>query len=66
MKLFGKNNEPKKMLEQNPVDYKYHEDRTLKELKEYIVELNTEIKRAENYISSKEKDRLNAESLFKK
>tara|TARA_Y100001963_G_C6773249_1_gene446014 strand:+ start:918 stop:1217 length:300 start_codon:yes stop_codon:yes gene_type:complete len=24
------------MLEQNPIDYKYHEDRTLKELKEYI------------------------------
>ena len=36
------------------------------ELKEYIIELNAEIKKAENYISSKEKDRLNAESLFKK
>ena len=38
----------------------------IEELKEYIIELNAEIKRAENYISSKEKDRLNAESLFKK
>ena len=39
---------------------------SIEELKEYIIELNTEIKRAENYISSKEKDRRNAESLFKK
>ena len=39
---------------------------SIEELKEYIIELNTEIKRAESYISSKEKDRLNAESLFKK
>ena len=39
---------------------------SIEELKEYIIELNAEIKRAENYISSKEKDRLNAESLFKK
>ncbi len=39
---------------------------TLSIEKEYIIELNAEIKRAENYISSKEKDRLNAESLFKK
>ena len=31
---------------------------SIEELKEYIIELNTEIKRAENYISSKEKDRL--------
>ena len=28
--------------------------------------IKPEIKRAENYISSKEKDRLNAENLFKK
>ena len=39
---------------------------SIEELKEYIIELNAEIKRAENNISSKEKDRLNAESLFKK
>jgi uncharacterized small protein (DUF1192 family) len=39
---------------------------SIEELKEYIKELNAEIKRAENYISSKGKDRLNAESLFKK
>ena len=39
---------------------------SIEELKEYIIELNAEIKRTENYISSKEKDRLNAESLFKK
>ncbi len=39
---------------------------SIEELKEYIIKLNAEIKRAESYISSKEKDRLNAESLFKK
>ena len=39
---------------------------SIEELKEYIKELNAEIKRAENYISSKEKDLLDAESLFKK
>ena len=39
---------------------------SIEELKEYIIALNAEIKRAENYISSKEKDLLNAESLFKK
>ena len=39
---------------------------SIEELKEYIIELKAEIERAENYISSKEKDRLNAESLFKK
>ncbi len=39
---------------------------SIEELKEYIIELNAENKRAENYISSKDKDRLNAESLFKK
>ena len=39
---------------------------SIEELKEYIIALNAEIKRAENYNSSKEKDRLNAESLFKK
>ncbi len=39
---------------------------SIEELKEYIIALNAEIKRTENYISSKEKDRLNAENLFKK
>ena len=39
---------------------------SIEELKEYIIELKAEIKRAENYISSKEKDRQNAENLFKK
>ena len=39
---------------------------SIEELREYILALNAEIKRAENYISSKEKDCLNAESLFKK
>ena len=39
---------------------------SIEELREYILALNAEIKRAENYISSKEKDRLNAENLFKK
>ena len=39
---------------------------SIEELKEYIIALNAEIKSAENYISSKEKDRLNAENLFKK
>ena len=39
---------------------------SIEELKDYIIELNAEIKRTENYISSKEKDRINAESLFKK
>ena len=36
------------------------------ELNEYIVNLETEIEKAKNYISSKNKDRLNAEELFKK
>ena len=39
---------------------------SIEELKEYIIELKAEIERAENYILSKGKDRLNAESLFKK
>ncbi len=42
------------------------ESLSIEELMEYIVELKAEIERAENYILSKEKDRLNAESLFKK
>ena len=36
------------------------------ELNEYIVNLEKEIEKAKNYISSKNKDRLNAEELFKK
>ena len=39
---------------------------SIEELKEYIIELKAEIERAESYILSKGKDRLNAESLFKK
>ena len=51
------------IIKPNEIDF---DTLSIEELKEYIVELNTEIKRAENYISSKEKDRLTAESLFKK
>ena len=39
---------------------------SIEELKEYIEDLKTEIKKAQNYIESKEKDRFDAESLFKK
>ena len=39
---------------------------SIEELKEYIEDLKVEIKKAQNYIESKEKDRLDAESLFKK
>ena len=39
---------------------------SIEELKEYIIELKAEIEKAENYILSKGKDRLNAENLFKK
>ena len=39
---------------------------SLEELNEYIVNLEKEIEKAKNYISSKNKDRLNAEELFKK
>ena len=42
------------------------ESLSIEELKEYIIELKAEIERAENYILSKGKDRLNAETLFKK
>jgi len=38
----------------------------IEELEEYIEDLKTEIKKAQSFIKSKEKDRLNAESLFKK
>ncbi len=39
---------------------------SIEELNEYILELEKEIKKARQYISSKDKDRLNAEELFKK
>ena len=39
---------------------------SIEELNEYIVNLETEIEKAKNYISSTNKDRLNAEELFKK
>ena len=39
---------------------------SIEELNEYIVNLEKEIKKAKNYISSKNKDRLFAEELFKK
>ncbi len=39
---------------------------SIEELRQYIIELKAEIERAESYILSKGKDRLNAESLFKK
>ena len=39
---------------------------SIEELNEYILELEKEIEKARQYISSKSKDRLNAEELFKK
>ena len=39
---------------------------SIEELKEYIDDLKVEIKKAQNFIESKENDRLDAESLFKK
>ena len=39
---------------------------SIQELNEYILELEKEIEKAKRYISSKGKDRLNAEKLFKK
>ena len=39
---------------------------SIEELNEYILELEKEIEKAREYISSKSKDRLNAEELFKK
>ena len=39
---------------------------SIEELNEYIVNLEKEIEKAKQYISSKGKDRLNAEELFKK
>ena len=39
---------------------------SIEELNEYIASLEKEIQKAKQYISSKGKDRLNAEDLFKK
>ena len=39
---------------------------SIEELEEYIEKLKTEIKKAQEFIASKGKDRLNAENLFKK
>lgn len=39
---------------------------SVEELKEYIGELKAEIIKAENFIQSKQGDRLKAEELFKK
>ena len=39
---------------------------SIEELKEYIEDLKIEIKKTQNFIESKQKERLNAESLFKK
>ena len=39
---------------------------SIEELNEYILELEKEIEKAKHYISSKSKDRQNAEELFKK
>ena len=39
---------------------------SIEELNEYITNLEKEIEKAKQYISSKGKDRLNAEELFKK
>ena len=42
------------------------DDLSVEELHEYIEKLEKEIEKAKSYISSKSKDRLNAEELFKK
>ena len=39
---------------------------SIEELNEYIEELKAEIKKAQDFIEGKEKDRLNVENLFKK
>ncbi len=39
---------------------------SIEELREYIANLEKEIEKAKSYISSKGKDRINAEELFKK
>ena len=39
---------------------------SIEELNEYIINLEKEIEKTKNYISSKSKDRKNAEELFNK
>ena len=39
---------------------------SIEELKEYIEKLKLEIQKAQNFIKSKERDKIGAESLFKK
>ena len=51
------------IIKPNEVDF---DTLSIEELNEYIVNLEKEIEKAKNYISSKNKDRLNAEELFKK
>jgi len=38
---------------------------SIEELKNYILEMETEIKKCNEYINSKERDKLKAEELFK-
>tara|TARA_X000000368_G_scaffold306060_1_gene244253 strand:- start:478 stop:654 length:177 start_codon:yes stop_codon:yes gene_type:complete len=38
---------------------------SIEELKDYILEMETEIKKCHDYIKNKEKDKLKAEELFK-
>ena len=38
---------------------------SIEELKDYILEMETEIKKCHEYINSKESDKLKAEELFK-
>ena len=51
------------IIKQKEVDF---DTLSIEELNEYIVNLEKEIEKAKVYISSKNKDRLNAEELFKK
>ena len=51
------------IIKPNEVDF---DTLSIEELNEYIVKLKKEIEKVKNYISSKNKDRLNAEELFKK
>ena len=51
------------IIKPNEVDF---DTLSIEELNEYIASLEKEIQKAKQYISSKGKDRLNAEELFKK
>ena len=51
------------IIKPNEVDF---DTLSIEELNEYIVNLEKEIEKAKHYISSKSKDRKNAEELFKK